>query len=391
MPCNPSSPPLPPPLEVPVRCSVAVRGTAAGAPGLRDAGSNAARGGNGQNPPSAPAPPSCPARRAGTGMSRTYRGSAHPCGAGPRREDAGEGGGDRRRAPVLPVLSVRLRAGGGTGSAARPCPAPGAAQGRRLPRSPVPAPAPPVPPGGRGNGGAAPGGGWSSAGRPPPPPPLPPVRPLEQGQHRGGGTDGDPQIGRDVNGHPRGIPRRVHIPARLHSSTHACTAPHTRMHPSEPRVHPRSAQSPPSLPHPQHQGQGKGSTGRGGGGFYGRGDMGSCSGDTVHTHRCYKAGPELLYFVNSFSFLWRAPCFCIPTTRTRVGRGKGRGSITPTIKTPPQATQPHAELAESPQRIQDHGGAPEGPGHRMGPLHSSIPWRGWQLTGVSCPPAGCWR
>lgn len=135
--------------------------------------------------------------------------------------------------------------------------------------------------------------GGETAGRPPGGagarqgdlPPLPPskVRPLEQGQHRGGGTDGDPQIGRDVNGHPRGIPRRVHIPARLHSSTHACTAPHTRMHPSEPRVHPRSAQSPPSLPHPQHQGQGKGSTGRGGGGFYGRGTWAAALG-TQCTH-----------------------------------------------------------------------------------------------------------
>lgn len=84
--------------------------------------------------------------------------------------------------------------------------------------------------------------------------------------------------------------------------------------------------------------------------------MGSCSGDTVHTHRCYKAGPELLYFVNSFSFLWRAPCFCIPTTRTRVGRGKGRGSILPPLRPPPRSPSRTQSSPSPPSASRTTGG-----------------------------------
>lgn len=243
-----------------MRCSVAVRGTAAGAPGLRDAGSSAAQGETARTPPS-PGPTERPRTRCryrdvphlpwlrapvrcrpaagegrGGGRPQESSGAAGAVGAAPRR------GRHRERGPALPGSRrcagppAAKVTGTGTGT-------PGTA--RRA---------------GKRRGGPWLGGAGARQGEFP----LPSLSFTTRAAPGVGASDGDPRIGRDVNGHPRGIPTRVHTPTCLHSSTHVCTAPHTRMHTSQPRVHPCSVQSPPSPPHPRHQGQGKGSTARGG-------------------------------------------------------------------------------------------------------------------------------
>lgn len=257
MPCSPFRPP--PPGRS--RCG-AVLQCGALRRELRGCGTRGAaqRRGKRPEPPPAPAPPSGPARGAGTGMSRTYRGSAHPCGAGPRR---GRGGGGRPQESSGAAGAVgaaprrgRHRERGPALPGSRRCAGPPAAKvtgtGTGTPGTARRA--------GKRRGGPWLGGAGARQGEFP----LPSLSFTTRAAPGVGASDGDPRIGRDVNGHPRGIPTRVHTPTCLHSSTHVCTAPHTRMHTSQPRVHPCSVQSPPSPPHPRHQGQGKGSTARGG-------------------------------------------------------------------------------------------------------------------------------
>lgn len=241
-----------------VQCCSA--GHCGGSSGAAGRGEQRSAGGNGPNPPQ-PRPhraaphavpvPGCPAltvaprTRAvparggggeGGGRPQESSGAAGAVGAAPRR------GRHRERGPALPGSRrcagppAAKVTGTGTGT-------PGTA--RRA---------------GKRRGGPWLGGAGARQGEFP----LPSLSFTTRAAPGVGASDGDPRIGRDVNGHPRGIPTRVHTPTCLHSSTHVCTAPHTRMHTSQPRVHPCSVQSPPSPPHPRHQGQGKGSTARGG-------------------------------------------------------------------------------------------------------------------------------
>lgn len=202
---------------------------------LRGCGTRGAaqRRGKRPEPPPAPAPPSGPARGAGTGMSRTYRGSAHPCGAGPRR---GRGGGGATAGELRCCRCCRCGSAQGAAPGARPGPArlpalrrAAGCQGHRYRhRHPRYRQA-----GGETAGRPLAGGGRSSAGR------FPPSQSVlyNKSSTGGGGLGWGPSDRPGRERAPAGYPytcAHPYVSAQLYTRVHSPA--HTYAHLSAPRA-----------------------------------------------------------------------------------------------------------------------------------------------------------